>query len=82
MHFPINYLRNVALNATNTPFVFLADVDFLPMPGKIWRTFRFWLVVSCVIAVNLAAESIQPRKTYALIQELTCERYNNDALPN
>uniref|UniRef100_F1KY88 Glycosyltransferase-like protein n=2 Tax=Ascaris suum TaxID=6253 RepID=F1KY88_ASCSU len=33
VHFPINYLRNVALNATNTPFVFLADVDFLPMPG-------------------------------------------------
>ncbi|KHN88693.1 Glycosyltransferase-like protein LARGE2 [Toxocara canis] len=33
VHFPINYLRNVALNATRTPFVFLADVDFLPMPG-------------------------------------------------
>ena len=31
--YPINYLRNVALNAAHTDYVFLSDVDFLPMPG-------------------------------------------------
>uniref|UniRef100_A0A915PL69 Uncharacterized protein n=1 Tax=Setaria digitata TaxID=48799 RepID=A0A915PL69_9BILA len=33
-HYPINYLRNVALNNSNdASFVFLADVDFIPRPG-------------------------------------------------
>ena len=27
--FPVNYLRNVALSASSTPFVFLSDCDFL-----------------------------------------------------
>lgn len=27
---PINLLRNVGLQNINTPFVFLADIDFLP----------------------------------------------------
>ena len=31
--YPINHLRNVALQQVNTPFVFLTDVDFLPMFG-------------------------------------------------
>ncbi|KAK7580259.1 hypothetical protein V9T40_000888 [Parthenolecanium corni] len=31
--YPINMLRNVALEQVNTPFVFLTDIDFLPMPG-------------------------------------------------
>ncbi|KAK3720769.1 hypothetical protein QZH41_011787 [Actinostola sp. cb2023] len=30
--YPVNYLRNVALENTRTPFVFLTDIDFLPMP--------------------------------------------------
>ena len=29
--YPVNYLRNVALNASNSPFVFLSDIDFVPM---------------------------------------------------
>ncbi|RWS09293.1 glycosyltransferase-like protein LARGE1, partial [Dinothrombium tinctorium] len=29
--YPINHLRNVALGQVTTPFVFLTDVDFLPM---------------------------------------------------
>lgn len=29
--YPINYLRNVALGQVNTTFVFLSDIDFLPM---------------------------------------------------
>lgn len=31
--YPINLLRNVALGQVTTPFVFLTDVDFLPMFG-------------------------------------------------
>uniref|UniRef100_A0A0N5AQ35 Glycosyltransferase-like protein LARGE1 n=1 Tax=Syphacia muris TaxID=451379 RepID=A0A0N5AQ35_9BILA len=31
IHFPVNYLRNVALNNTDTDYVFLMDADFLPM---------------------------------------------------
>ncbi|XP_065158374.1 xylosyl- and glucuronyltransferase LARGE2s-like [Atheta coriaria] len=30
---PINLLRNVGLKNVNTPYVFLADIDFLPMFG-------------------------------------------------
>ncbi|XP_073954338.1 xylosyl- and glucuronyltransferase LARGE1-like isoform X1 [Choristoneura fumiferana] len=33
MHYPVNYLRNVALESVNTPYVFLVDVDFVPMAG-------------------------------------------------
>ncbi|XP_068166503.1 xylosyl- and glucuronyltransferase LARGE2s [Antennarius striatus] len=31
--YPVNLVRNVALKNTNTPYVFLTDVDFLPMYG-------------------------------------------------
>ena len=31
--YPINYLRNVALDNVQTPYVFLSDIDFLPMTG-------------------------------------------------
>lgn len=31
--YPINHLRNVALGQVNTPYVFLSDIDFLPMAG-------------------------------------------------
>ncbi|XP_074602877.1 xylosyl- and glucuronyltransferase LARGE2s-like [Brevipalpus obovatus] len=31
--YPINHLRNIALRQVKTPFVFLTDVDFLPMFG-------------------------------------------------
>lgn len=30
-YYPINILRNVGLANVNTPYVFLADIDFLPM---------------------------------------------------
>ncbi|XP_026736939.1 LARGE xylosyl- and glucuronyltransferase 2-like [Trichoplusia ni] len=33
VHYPVNYLRNVALENVNTPYVFLMDVDFVPMVG-------------------------------------------------
>ena len=29
----MNYLRNAALQQVKTPFVFLSDIDFLPMYG-------------------------------------------------
>ena len=31
--YPINYMRNVALERVQTPFVFLSDFDFVPMKG-------------------------------------------------
>ena len=31
--YPVNLVRNVALRNANTPYVFLTDVDFLPMYG-------------------------------------------------
>ncbi len=31
--YPVNHLRNIALQNVNTPYVFLNDVDFLPMDG-------------------------------------------------
>ena len=31
--YPINYLRNVALDNVQTPYSFLSDIDFLPMNG-------------------------------------------------
>lgn len=31
--YPINYLRNVALDNVQTPYIFLSDIDFLPMNG-------------------------------------------------
>ncbi|XP_023942707.1 xylosyl- and glucuronyltransferase LARGE1 [Bicyclus anynana] len=33
LHYPVNYLRNVALENVNTPYVFLMDADFVPMAG-------------------------------------------------
>ncbi|CAH0397182.1 unnamed protein product [Chilo suppressalis] len=33
VHYPVNYLRNVALSNVNTPYVFLMDADFVPMAG-------------------------------------------------
>ena len=37
--YPINLLRNVALDHVRTPFVFLADIDFLPMQN-LYSTLR------------------------------------------
>lgn len=31
--YPVNFLRNIALKNVNTPYVFLTDIDFLPMYG-------------------------------------------------
>jgi glycosyltransferase-like protein LARGE len=31
--YPVNFLRNVGLQQVNTPYVFLTDIDFLPMFG-------------------------------------------------
>uniref|UniRef100_A0A023F5B6 Putative large catalytic domain has closest similarity to gt8 glycosyltransfer n=1 Tax=Triatoma infestans TaxID=30076 RepID=A0A023F5B6_TRIIF len=31
--YPVNFLRNVALQQVNTPYAFLTDIDFLPMFG-------------------------------------------------
>ncbi|KAL8614335.1 Xylosyl- and glucuronyltransferase large1 [Nucella lapillus] len=31
--YPVNYLRNTALDQVRTPYMFLSDIDFLPMYG-------------------------------------------------
>ncbi|XP_077868932.1 xylosyl- and glucuronyltransferase LARGE1 [Saccoglossus kowalevskii] len=31
--YPVNFLRNVAMKQVNTPYVYLSDIDFLPMYG-------------------------------------------------
>ncbi|XP_059161962.1 xylosyl- and glucuronyltransferase LARGE1-like [Physella acuta] len=31
--YPVNYLRNVAMSQVKTPYMFLSDIDFLPMYG-------------------------------------------------
>ncbi len=31
--YPVNFLRNVALNFTKTDYVFLCDIDFIPKPS-------------------------------------------------
>eukprot|EP00063_Salmo_salar_P062977 XP_014037812.1 PREDICTED: glycosyltransferase-like protein LARGE1 isoform X1 [Salmo salar] len=31
--YPVNLLRNVAMRQVNTPYMFLSDIDFLPMYG-------------------------------------------------
>lgn len=32
MFYPVNYLRNVALNASTTKYVYLTDADMIPSP--------------------------------------------------
>lgn len=46
--YPINKLRNIALKHINTPYVFLTDVDFLPMFGL------YEYLKSHIIVLNLA----------------------------
>ena len=31
--YPVNYLRNVAMGEVLSPYMFLSDIDFLPMAG-------------------------------------------------
>lgn len=40
--YPVNYLRNIALEHVHTPFVFLSDIDFVPGPGA-YSSMRQWL---------------------------------------
>lgn len=38
--YPVNYLRNIALEHARTPFVFLSDIDFVPVSGT-YTTLRY-----------------------------------------
>ena len=33
-HYPVNFLRNLAMDLTTTQFIFLSDVDFIPSVGS------------------------------------------------
>jgi hypothetical protein len=39
LFYPINYLRNIALNSVNTEYTFLVDVDFLPS-NRLYQVLR------------------------------------------
>ena len=41
--YPVNYLRNVAMNFSHTPAVLISDADFLPMEGLAGRL-KDWLL--------------------------------------
>lgn len=43
--YPVNYLRNIALEHARTPFVFLSDIDFVPVSGT-YTTLRQTLKIS------------------------------------
>lgn len=40
--YPVNQLRNVALEQARSPFVFLTDIDFLPVVG-LYETLRNYI---------------------------------------
>ena len=68
--YPVNYLRNVALNASNTPFVFLTDIDFVPM----FRLYSYLREASRILKLDTrkrvlivpAFESLQYRFDYPI----------------
>jgi len=41
-YYPLNLLRNVALNATKTPLSYLSDVDFVPANGTERMIEKLW----------------------------------------
>ncbi|GMT06607.1 hypothetical protein PENTCL1PPCAC_28781, partial [Pristionchus entomophagus] len=51
-YYPINYLRNVALNASKTDFAYLSDVDFIPFQG-LYQNLR-----SVVESVNMTKKAL------------------------
>uniref|UniRef100_A0A0R3S2F6 Glycosyltransferase-like protein LARGE1 n=1 Tax=Elaeophora elaphi TaxID=1147741 RepID=A0A0R3S2F6_9BILA len=54
-YYPINYLRNVALNSTNdASFVFLTDVDFIP-GADLYRMLHEKLIVTNTNSTNKTA---------------------------
>ena len=53
--YPENHLRNVALRRVNTEYVFLLDIDILPMPN-FYRNSRSLLESASAIAIKLGID--------------------------
>uniref|UniRef100_A0A0M3JTP4 Glycosyltransferase-like protein LARGE (inferred by orthology to a C. elegans protein) n=1 Tax=Anisakis simplex TaxID=6269 RepID=A0A0M3JTP4_ANISI len=93
IHYPINYLRNVALNASTTSHVFLVDVDFLPMPGLYCFHFDYFQIVIIIVMIKrldlyiLLRERLLKRTTYNprtafIIAAFESKLYRNIIVPN
>lgn len=65
--YPVNYLRNIALENARTPFVFLSDVDFVPVPGmysSLKQTLRNTAKVNRKAVVVPAFETLHYKVTF------------------
>ncbi|XP_074660287.1 xylosyl- and glucuronyltransferase LARGE1-like isoform X2 [Tubulanus polymorphus] len=67
LFYPVNYLRNVALKQVQTPYVFLLDVDFLPM----FNMYNY--VRKAVSMINIATE-----KKALVVPAFETQRYKLD----
>eukprot|EP00095_Tigriopus_kingsejongensis_P005592 snap_masked-scaffold12_size759060-processed-gene-6.2 protein:Tk05592 transcript:snap_masked-scaffold12_size759060-processed-gene-6.2-mRNA-1 annotation:"glycosyltransferase-like protein large2" len=73
--YPVNYLRNVALENVHTPYVFLSDIDFLP--GM--NVYQSLLVNIQKYLSNPQGESIAPRAL--VVPAFETLRYRLDQFP-
>ncbi|KAG1663199.1 LARGE xylosyl- and glucuronyltransferase 1 [Nymphon striatum] len=62
--FPVNYLRNTALQQVKTPFVFLTDIDFLPSFGLYEYLKR-----------NIASMNLDTSKKALIVPAFETQRY-------
>ncbi|TRY74016.1 hypothetical protein TCAL_14630 [Tigriopus californicus] len=72
--YPVNFLRNVALDHANTPFVFLSDIDFLP-GANVYDT----LLVSTQKYFIQAQSDLKPRAL--VVPAFETLRYRLDQFP-
>lgn len=64
--YPVNFLRNVALQQVRTPYVFLTDIDFLPMSG-------LYEYLKRSISTNM--DSADARKRALVVPAFETQRY-------
>lgn len=62
--YPVNLLRNVGLQQVDTPYVFLSDVDFLPMYG-----------LYLTLKKSIQAQNLQNEKKALVIPAFETQRY-------
>jgi len=39
--YPYNYMRNTAMNNTSTAYIFITDIDFIPMPNAYQVLYKY-----------------------------------------
>lgn len=90
VHYPVNYLRNVALENVNTPYVFLMDVDFVPMLG-LYQHLRSAIQLvnpypqkKCLVVPAFETQRYRaspPRSKGALLARMSSRRGSADVAP-